>query len=125
SNRVRRCSSKSLIRERWTCPRLHRLGSVSAVFEEGRRMNPDDTVRVNRPDVEPDPTATVSTQRRDKEPQAIPEPEAAREEPAAEPLGWSGRLRQIMQRSAQGEARTNIKRQQLREDRTKAFLMLA
>ena len=40
-------------------------------------------------------------------------------------MGWSERLRQIMQRPAQGQARTNIKRQQLREDRTKAFLMLA
>ncbi len=88
-------------------------------------MNPDDTVRVNRLDEEPNPTAAISGQKPDKETQATLEPQAVGEEPAAEPLGWSGRLRQIMQRSAQGEARTNIKRQQLREDRTKAFLMLA
>ena len=52
-------------------------------------------------------------------------PEADSAQTAAEPMGWSERLRQIMQRPAQGQARTNIKRQQLREDRTKAFLMLA
>jgi hypothetical protein len=54
-------------------------------------MNSDDTVRGNRPDEEPDPTATASTQKRYKEPQPIPEPEAVREEPVAEPMGWSGR----------------------------------
>jgi hypothetical protein len=88
-------------------------------------MNPDDTVRVNRSDEEPEPTAAASGQKTDKEIQARPEPEAACEEPAADPMGRSARLRQIMQRSVHGEARTNIKRQQLREDRTKAFLMLA
>lgn len=88
-------------------------------------MNPDDTVRANRPDEEPEPAATVSGQRPDNEIQATPQSEPARDETDAEPIGWSGRLRQIMRRSAQGEARTNIKRQQLREDRTKAFPMLA
>ena len=42
-----------------------------------------------------------------------------------QPTGWAAQLRQIMRGSAQGEARTNIKRQQLREDRTKSFLLLA
>jgi hypothetical protein len=42
-----------------------------------------------------------------------------------EPTGWVAQLRQLMQRSTQGEARTNIKRQQLKEDRTKSFLLLA
>ncbi len=42
-----------------------------------------------------------------------------------QPTGWAAKLRQIMRGSAQGEARTNIKRQQLREDRTKSFLLLA
>jgi len=41
------------------------------------------------------------------------------------PTGWVAQLRQIMQRSSQGEARTNVKRQQLKEDRTKSFLLLA
>jgi len=59
-----------------------------------------------------------------------PSIERERESEAAEvqepqPTGWAAQLRQIMRGSAQGEARTNIKRQQLREDRTKSFLLLA
>jgi hypothetical protein len=42
-----------------------------------------------------------------------------------QPRGWVSQLRQVMQRSSQGEARTNVKRQQLKEDRTKSFLLLA
>ncbi len=58
-----------------------------------------------------------------------PSIERERESEAAEvqepqPTGWAAQLRQIMHGSAQGEARTNIKRQQLREDRTKSFLLL-
>src|SRR5258708_9429367 len=56
--------------------------------------------------------------------------ERERESEAAEvqepqPTGWAAQLRQIMQRSTQGEAKTNVKRQQLKEDRTKSFLLLA
>jgi type IV secretory pathway VirB10-like protein len=43
----------------------------------------------------------------------------------AQPAGWAALLRRAMQRSGSGEARTNIKRQQLKEDRTKSFLLLA
>ena len=32
----------------------------------------------------------------------------------SQPTGWAAQLRQIMQRSTQGEARTNVKRQQLK-----------
>lgn len=39
--------------------------------------------------------------------------------------GFAAQLRKIMQRSPQGEARTNIKREQLKENRTKSFLLLA
>src|SRR5579863_1884997 len=42
-----------------------------------------------------------------------------------EPKGWTALLRRAMQRSGPGEVRTNIKRQQLKEDRTKSFLLLA
>jgi len=42
-----------------------------------------------------------------------------------QPSGWVAQLRQMMQRSTQGAARTNVKRQQLKEDRTKSFLLLA
>jgi len=41
-----------------------------------------------------------------------------------QPRGWVSQLRQVMQRSSQGEARTNVKRQQLKEDRTKSFFFL-
>ena len=58
-----------------------------------------------------------------------PSIERERESEAAEvqepqPTGWAAQLRQIMRGSAQGEARINIKRQQLREDRTKSFLLV-
>jgi hypothetical protein len=41
-----------------------------------------------------------------------------------QPNGWVAQLRQIVQGSPQG-ASSNIKRQQLKEDRTKSFLLLA
>lgn len=43
----------------------------------------------------------------------------------AQPAGWAALLRRAMQRPAPGQVRTNIKRQQLKEDRTKSFLLLA
>jgi hypothetical protein len=52
------------------------------------------------------------------------EPDAA-EVHEPQPTGWAAQLRQIMQRSTQGEAKTNVKRQQLKEDRTRSFLLLA
>jgi hypothetical protein len=51
------------------------------------------------------------------------EPETEVQEPAR--AGWSAQLRQIMQRAPQSEKRGNLKRQQLKEDRTKTFLVLA
>ena len=42
-----------------------------------------------------------------------------------QPAGWVAQLQRIMRRSTQGAARTTIKRQQLKEDRTKSFLVLA
>lgn len=53
-----------------------------------------------------------------------PEVEAV-EAQQTEPRGWAALLRRAMQRSGPGEVRTNIKRQQLKEDRTKSFLLLA
>jgi hypothetical protein len=53
-----------------------------------------------------------------------PEIEAA-EAQQTEPTGWAALLRRAMQRSGPGEVRTNIKRQQLKEDRTRSFLLLA
>jgi len=71
---------------------------------------------------EEEPPATKSDQPA-KEKVELEEEKAAAEEPAV-PQSFATRIRQIVQRSAQGEARTQIKRQQLREDRTKAFLLL-
>ena len=56
--------------------------------------------------------------------------EAETEAEASEPqepqaTGFTAQLRQLMQRSPQGEARSNVKRDQLKIDRTKSFLLLA
>jgi len=78
-------------------------------------MRPDDKTERTKPVEDREEHPTIERE---------PESEATEvEEP--KPTGWAAQLRQIMQRSAQGEARTNIKRQQLKEDRTKSFLLLA
>lgn len=51
------------------------------------------------------------------------EAEAADQEPRN--AGFAAQLRQIIQRSPQGEARSNVKRDQLKLDRSKSFLLLA
>ena len=49
---------------------------------------------------------------RDENPAIEREPESeVAEVQEPQPTGWAARLRQIMQRSTQGEARTNIKRE--------------
>jgi hypothetical protein len=88
-------------------------------------MNPGEIPEIDKPTEERDSAGTTRVKKPGDPPPTVPEPAEKSPEPAPEPLGWAAQLRQIMQRSAQGEARTNIKRQQLREDRTKAFLMLA
>ena len=78
-------------------------------------MNPDDRTRRIDPE-----------QNRDGNIQAEHQVETeAAEMQEPQPNGWVAQLRQIMQRSPQGAARTNVKRQQLKEDRTKSFLLLA
>jgi hypothetical protein len=76
-------------------------------------MEPDKTTRINRPDEE--------SERRTAEPEAEGRPEI--EEPQS--TGFGARFRQLIDQAKQGESRPNIKRQQLRQDRTKSFLMLA
>jgi len=88
-------------------------------------MNPDDTVRDEKPEEEQDPTATRRIRKPDDSAPVSEGKEATSAEPSPEPLGWAAQIRQAMRRSPQGEARANIKREQLREDRTKAFLLLA
>jgi len=78
-------------------------------------MKPDDKTERIKPVEDREENPSIE---RDRESEA-----AEVQEP--QPTGWAAQLRQIMHRPAQGEARTNIKRQQLREDRTKSFLLLA
>jgi Bacterial conjugation TrbI-like protein len=87
-------------------------------------MNPDETTRIHRQESETAPGLT-SLQEESGEPGINAKSAEPMADSPSEPLSWSARLRQALQRSASGEVRTNIKRQQLREDRTKAFLLLA
>jgi Bacterial conjugation TrbI-like protein len=90
-------------------------------------MNPDETIGDEKPADGRDPSATRRISQQDEPVPVSPAPvseekDAAAAEPSPEPLGWVAQIRQAMQRSPQGEAR---KREQLREDRTRAFLLLA
>jgi hypothetical protein len=78
-------------------------------------MKPDDKTRRIEPTEDRGETARIESD---------PEVDAAGAQ-ENEPTGWVGLLRRAMQRSTHGEVRTNIKRQQLKEDRTKSFLLLA
>ena len=78
-------------------------------------MNPDDQTRRIEPAKDHGKATNIGSD---------PEIEAA-EAQQTEPTGWGTLLRRAMQRSGPGEVRTNIKRQQLKEDRTKSFLLLA
>lgn len=76
-------------------------------------MEPDKTARVNEPGQEPD--------QHDSKGKA--EAEAELEE--SRPAGFGARFRQLIEQARQGQSRSNIKREQLKENRTKSFLMLA
>jgi hypothetical protein len=76
-------------------------------------MEPYKTTRINRPEEEPE--------QRISEPQ--PEGRNEIEEPQRTRLG--ARFRQLIEQAKQGESRPNIKREQLKQNRTKSFLMLA
>ncbi len=78
-------------------------------------MKPDDQTRRIQPAEDRGEATNIGSD---------PEVEAA-EAQQTEPTGWAALLRRAMQRSGPGEVRTNIKRQQLKEDRTKSFLLLA
>src|SRR5260370_5010548 len=86
---------------------------VSALFEEDPRMAPERTTRINRPEEEPE----------HQHPEPGPEGTSEIEEPRSTGLG--ARLRQLVAQSRQGASHPNIQRQQLKQDRTKSFLMLA
>ena len=66
-------------------------------------MNPDNTVRDEKPEDEQDPAATRSIRRPDDPAPVSEGREATSAEPSPEPLGWAAQIRQAMQRSPQGE----------------------
>src|SRR5258708_21499273 len=78
-------------------------------------MKPDDKTERIKPGGDREENPSIERER-ESEAAEVQEPQ---------PTGWAAQLRQIMQRSTQGEAKTNVKRQQLKEDRTKSFLLLA
>lgn len=76
-------------------------------------MAPERTTRINRPEEEPE----------HQHPEPGAEGTSEIEEPR--PAGFGARLRQLVAQSRHGASHPNIKRQQLKQDRTKSFLMLA
>src|ERR1700733_15000190 len=114
-NQTKPCFCKSPIRAPWICLHWPRSVSESAAFEEVRHMNPADKNRRIEPAKDHGKATNIGSD---------PEIETA-EAQQTEPTGWGALLRRAMQRSGPGEVRTNIKRQQLKEDRTKSFLLLA
>ena len=76
-------------------------------------MAPERTTRINRPEEEPE----------HQHPETGAASASEIEEPR--PAGFGARLRQLVAQSRQGASHPNIQRQQLKQDRTKSFLMLA
>ena len=76
-------------------------------------MAPERTTRINRPEEEPE----------HQHPEMGAASASETEEPR--PAGFGARLRQLVAQSRQGASHPNIQRQQLKQDRTKSFLMLA
>ena len=76
-------------------------------------MEQDKTTRINRPEEDPEQRILE------------PEPEGRNEIEEPQPKGVGARFRQLIEQAKQGESRPNIKREQLKQNRTKSFLMLA
>ena len=76
-------------------------------------MEREKTTRINKLEGEPE--------HRNPEPEA----EASSEIGEPKPTGLGARFRQLLEQSKQSESRPNIQRQQLKQDRTKSFLILA
>src|SRR5579863_6206982 len=109
NSRMRLCSCRSPIPGPWTCRRSPLLVSGSAVFEEVQPMKANEndnksTRWVVRNDDDEKSRAEAETEAEASEPQ---EPQAT---------GFTAQLRQLMQRSPQGEARINVKRDQHKID---------
>ena len=74
-------------------------------------MEPEKTNRIIRPEEQPE--------RRD------PEAEGPSDIEVPKVTGFGARFRQLLEQAKQGESRSKIQRQQLKQDRTKSFLVLA
>src|SRR5713226_8665504 len=76
-------------------------------------MEPEKTTRIGKPEEESEHRAPE------------PEAEGTNETEEPKPIGLGARFRQLVAQAKQGESRHNIKREQLKQNRTKSFLMLA
>src|SRR5581483_8275178 len=99
-------------RARSTSPPWPRSALASARFEEDPHMEPEKTTRISKPEEEPE---HMEAELEATAPAEIEEPPAT---------GFGARLRQLVEQAKQ-DSRPNIKREQLKQNRTKSFLMLA
>ena len=88
-------------------------------------MEPDATVRLNKHRHEPDEEREEDLDFDAESPEfeSLAEPES--DIPESQPSGVGARFRKFMQRSTTSEQKGSDKRKQLKEDRTKTFMMLA
>src|SRR5579871_6647434 len=114
SNRpMRLCFCRWPSQERSISPHWPRSVLGSARFEEERGKEAEKTTRINK--------AEEGLEQRESE--LVADGPGEIEEPKATGLG--ARLRQLVEQAKHGEARPNINREQLKQNRTKSFMMLA
>jgi len=76
-------------------------------------MEPEKTTRINKPEGELE------------DPEAAPVVEGPDEIEEPKGTGLRARLRQLVKQAKQGDSRPHINREQLKQNRTKSFMMLA
>lgn len=88
-------------------------------------MEPDATVRLNKQRHEPDEEREEDLDLSAESPETESPADPGVDIPEPEPSGAGARFRKFMQRSMTSEQKGSDKRKQLKEDRTKTFMMLA
>ncbi|MCU1262917.1 MAG: hypothetical protein JWO80_5802, partial [Bryobacterales bacterium] len=88
-------------------------------------MEPDATVRLNKQHHEPDEKRDEDLDLNVERPEFESLAESGSDIPEPEPSGAGARFRKFMQRSTTSEQKGSDKRKQLKEDRTKTFMILA